>query len=230
MNQLRPESRFPIFQDRFRQLQGEMTNTEFADFLGMTRQTVGFYLNGNRIPDIHGLRKIAEKCNVSADWLIGMSDVKNVDPNIKAICQYTGLKEETILALHEMGKTEGGYLYTKAFLDTFIGIENRTIDVFERNARRAILALNAHRNHRLDQGGSAELDELRELSDDEFKDSIQELMDYERDRERKLEADLISNDGITISFEDADAFFESRAVGYLDGIFQEFVTNYDCQM
>lgn len=71
--------RFPIFRERFRELQGDMSNTEFAEFLGISRQTVGFYCNGERIPDALGVRAIAEKCNVSADWLLGLSNYPNYD-------------------------------------------------------------------------------------------------------------------------------------------------------
>lgn len=48
----RKENRLPIFTRRFRELQGERSNTEFADFLGLSRQTVGFYCNGDRLPDV----------------------------------------------------------------------------------------------------------------------------------------------------------------------------------
>ena len=46
----RKENRLPIFTERFRSLQEDRTNTEFADFLGLSRQTVGFYCNGDRLP------------------------------------------------------------------------------------------------------------------------------------------------------------------------------------
>lgn len=67
------KSRLPVFTKRFRELQGERSNKEFADFLGMSRQTVGFYCNGDRIPDAIGIKVIAEKCGVSADYLLGLS-------------------------------------------------------------------------------------------------------------------------------------------------------------
>lgn len=67
-------NRFPVFTERFRTLQDKMTNTEFAAFLGISRQTVGFYCNGDRIPDALGLKEIAEKCKVSADWLLGLTN------------------------------------------------------------------------------------------------------------------------------------------------------------
>lgn len=73
---MNPNPRFPVFSERLRELQGDRSNVEFAAFLGMSRQTIGFYLNGDRIPDILALRQIAEHCSVSADWLLGLSDIK----------------------------------------------------------------------------------------------------------------------------------------------------------
>lgn len=74
----RKNERLPIFTERFRELQGEQSNTEFADFLGISRQSVGFYINGDRVPDALTLTKIAEKCDVSADWLLGLSDFPTI--------------------------------------------------------------------------------------------------------------------------------------------------------
>ena len=65
--------RFPHFQERFRELQGDMTLEQFAEKLGISRQTVGFYAAGQRIPDALGVANIAEKMDVSADWLLGTS-------------------------------------------------------------------------------------------------------------------------------------------------------------
>lgn len=69
--------RFPAFQAAFNELMGDMTLQEFADKLEMSRATVGFYSAGQRIPDALGIKTIAEKCNVSADWLLGLSDFQN---------------------------------------------------------------------------------------------------------------------------------------------------------
>lgn len=90
------KNRFPIFRERFRKLQGDRSNTEFAEFLGISRQTVGFYCNGDRIPDALGLKEIAETCEVSADWLLGLSDVQSVKGELRQVCEYTGLSQESI--------------------------------------------------------------------------------------------------------------------------------------
>ena len=68
------QGRLPKFAERFAELRGERTQGEFAEFLGISRPTVGFYENGTRIPDALVLRQIAEKCQVSADWLLGLTD------------------------------------------------------------------------------------------------------------------------------------------------------------
>ena len=84
------------FAERFRELRGDMTQDKFADFVGISRPTVGFYENGDRLPDALVLKTIAEKCHVSSDWLIGLSDVKNADMNIHGISKITGLSSSSI--------------------------------------------------------------------------------------------------------------------------------------
>ena len=97
----RKNDRLPIFTERFRELQGEKTNTEFADFLGISRQTVGFYCNGDRVPDALTLIKISQKCDVSADWLLGLSDYKNKETESTS-AKELGLSEKSVnfLARH----------------------------------------------------------------------------------------------------------------------------------
>lgn len=38
--------RLPIMKMRLKELQGDMSATDFAKKIGLSRQTVGFYLNG----------------------------------------------------------------------------------------------------------------------------------------------------------------------------------------
>lgn len=93
---VKAQKRFPTFQENFRKLQGERSNTEFAKFLGMSRQTVGFYCNGDRVPDALVIRDIAEKCGVSADWLLGLSKFEQLNGEERQICDYLGLSEEAV--------------------------------------------------------------------------------------------------------------------------------------
>lgn len=93
------ENRLPIFTKRFRELQGEKTNTEFADFLGLSRQTVGFYCNADRLPDVVTLVQIADRCKVSTDYLLGLTDIKTIQKDVAIVAKTVGLSEDAIEAL-----------------------------------------------------------------------------------------------------------------------------------
>ena len=88
--------RFPEFRAAFLDLMGDMTLQEFADKLGMSRATVGFYAAGKRIPDALGIKTIAEKGNVSADWLLGVSETKEICGDVNLVCNYTQLNADAI--------------------------------------------------------------------------------------------------------------------------------------
>lgn len=107
------QARFPIFKDNLNKLMQDeqMNTTEFADKLGLSRQTVGFYLNGDRIPDALTLRSICERCSVSADYLLGLAEEQTPDQSIQAVCRYTGLSEKAIDSLCHYGeiKLQDGY-------------------------------------------------------------------------------------------------------------------------
>ena len=100
------------FTRRFRDLiQPGETHEAFAKKIGVERNTITQYFNGNRIPTSAILFQICKNCNVSADWLLGLSDVKSPDANAKAACEYTGLSEKAIEYLHEV-RTEKLYAGT----------------------------------------------------------------------------------------------------------------------
>lgn len=119
---MKQKNRMPAFRERLRQTMGDMSVTEFANFVGLSRQTLGFYVNGDRIPDCETLAQICSKCNVSANWLLGLSDTKSLDTNVAAVMQYTGLTEDNVNFLHnpaEFGHDEPLNLYRKS-LFTFV--------------------------------------------------------------------------------------------------------------
>ena len=92
----------PKFYERFHELRGNMTQSDFAKKTGLSRPTIGFYENGERLPDAYKLKQIAEKCGVSADWLLGMTDVRTTDVNLQAIYKRTGLTDEHLDAVESM--------------------------------------------------------------------------------------------------------------------------------
>ncbi len=90
------EGRLPIMKTRLRELQGNTSATDFAKKIGLSRQTVGFYLNGDRIPDSETLIQICQSCHVSADWLLGLSLERTVDSSLQGACTYTGLSADAL--------------------------------------------------------------------------------------------------------------------------------------
>lgn len=88
-----------IFSERLKELRGKKTLQEVADSIGITRVAMGYYEKGERKPDIEILYKIADFYKVSADYLIGITDVKTPDIETKAIANSIGLSEDAISVL-----------------------------------------------------------------------------------------------------------------------------------
>jgi transcriptional regulator with XRE-family HTH domain len=63
--------------ERIRELRGERSQNEFAEFINVSRPSVGLYENGRRVPDASIVSKICQKCGVTSDWLLGLSEYKS---------------------------------------------------------------------------------------------------------------------------------------------------------
>lgn len=61
-----------------------------------------FTAAGKRIPDALGIKTIANRCNVSADWLVGLSDSRSTDKDIQNAVRTTGLSDKAVSSLKEM--------------------------------------------------------------------------------------------------------------------------------
>ena len=98
------QSRFPIFRTNLTEIMKNegLNTTEFAEKIGLSRKNLGFYLNGDRIPDALTLRQICEKCSVSADWLLGLSLEQNPDSSIQGVCSYTGLSGQSVTKIPDL--------------------------------------------------------------------------------------------------------------------------------
>ena len=98
---------FSVFPQRLNQLMHERkvikngkeqstSQQELAEKLFVKRQTVSLYLTGQSVPDAIQIRRIAQFFNVSADWLLGLSDVRVQDANTQLICKATGLSADVV--------------------------------------------------------------------------------------------------------------------------------------
>lgn len=73
---------------------------ELAKELGVKDNVVSYWCSGTRTPNTQQIVQISKQLNVSADYLLGVSEAKTNNIEIKAICDYTGLSENVIENLH----------------------------------------------------------------------------------------------------------------------------------
>lgn len=90
-------------------------------YFTIQRQTISLYMNGQSKPDTERLTAIAKVLDVSADWLLGVSDVQSTDGEVKQVCKYTGLSQAAVERLHQIATTGNTPNMVIAFLDSFLG-------------------------------------------------------------------------------------------------------------
>ena len=90
-----------IFSRRLKELRLErgFTIEEFANKVGISKSSVGYYESQNRVPDIIVAGEMADVLEVSADYLIGRSNARTQEPKLKSICNKTGLSDTSIKML-----------------------------------------------------------------------------------------------------------------------------------
>ena len=78
---------------------GGATQNQIAKEIGVTRQSISQYCDGSTVPNADKLLKLAQYFNVSADYLLGVTDAKTNNKDVQFISDYTGLNESVIASL-----------------------------------------------------------------------------------------------------------------------------------
>ncbi len=76
------------------------TQKDIAEAVGVSPAAMTRYLNGDTGLSTDTLSKFANYYGVSADYLLGLTDIPSADTNIKAIAEYTGLSDKSISVLN----------------------------------------------------------------------------------------------------------------------------------
>lgn len=120
------ELNISIFRERFIKLREEhkMSQAQFAVFLGIPSGSVGGYENGTKFPNGKTLFTIATKCEVSADYLLGLQDNPVLKEDLKMICNYTGLSKEAVKRLHWITNRINGKEITEIISSLIVPDEN----------------------------------------------------------------------------------------------------------
>lgn len=100
--EIKSNNYYDDFPERLREIMSEHNTTqkELSDYIGKSRQAVGYYADGSASPDWKTLAAIARYFGVSVDWLLGVTDVRSADIDIQQICKYVGLSEQAVTFLH----------------------------------------------------------------------------------------------------------------------------------
>ena len=97
-----------VFGKRLKELRkaNGYTIERFADMVGISKSTLGYYENDNRMPDIEILARIADTLNVNADYLIGRTNTTALKGKMKTVCEFTGLSDCAVEYLSELVKNK----------------------------------------------------------------------------------------------------------------------------
>lgn len=103
-----------IFSRRLRALRKELgfTVEDFANKVDVSKSSIGYYENQNRVPDIITVARMADELNVSVDYLIGRSNARTNKISIKRVCEKIGLSDKSVLMLARLKKEKSIRLQT----------------------------------------------------------------------------------------------------------------------
>lgn len=95
-----------VFGKRLKELRkaNGYTIEEFAKLVGISRSSLGYYENTDRLPDVEVLSRIADALNVSADYMIGRTNTAALKGKMKTVCELTGLSDSAAEYLAQLVK------------------------------------------------------------------------------------------------------------------------------
>lgn len=92
------------FPSRLRELRKEkgVSQDALSKELGVTKSTIGLWETGDTLPDAKAIFDLANYFGVSADWILGRSDIQSVDNDVRKIHDMLPLSEKAINSLLRM--------------------------------------------------------------------------------------------------------------------------------
>lgn len=104
------------------------TQQQLAEKVGTSRQSVGYWCNGDTAPDIVTAGAIADYFGVSTDYLLGRSKSPTITEDIAVTEKTTGLTAQSIKALQSISinnaKVLNEIIKSEAFIEIATNISN----------------------------------------------------------------------------------------------------------
>ena len=108
-------------------LLGDNTQTSFANDIDVNVSTLSDYLRHKAEPKANIVAKIAKNKNVSADYILGLSNIKALDVSQRGAAEYVGLSDDACEELHLKSNELDGfyskvlsYLIEKGYIDRIV--------------------------------------------------------------------------------------------------------------
>lgn len=114
-----------------------------------SRQSVSYYCDGSSSPDWETLNVIADFFGVSVGYLTGHEEYKTLDPDVRMICEYTGLSEQAVNNFNKVSTTPSGERVKLEGLSQFFGRSVQVVRLLNKNLTKAINAPNGNNAHDL---------------------------------------------------------------------------------
>lgn len=161
-----------------REEKGE-TQQELANAIGITRQSLSRYEIAARTVNAEVLGALARHFGVSADYLLGLSDVRSTEQDMRTACEVTGLTEETIESLQTLVKVKSNPIVSDFSGEeiiqvlemciqdcNFISLLNKMIDLSDREMRKEAFLCAAAKEY------------IKFFNSPEIADPVEALMEY----------------------------------------------------
>ncbi len=232
----------PQFPQKLKKLREEanLTQTQLADKILVSRGAISFYENGDRIPDIEVLARIANEFHVSTDWLLGLSETKSTDAQMRQVCDFTGLSEHAITNLHEIKSSPK--IVNQAVINLIEGIFGSFLNRFqdylwncamssipqERNLREWKIEWQKRRGKNPAHIRQIRLDDLDDIEDRNKQQELRDLIDtrkahQEKILERALDYKNTDHWQIDISAHDYSEFYRSRVIKEVERLAEKVI-------
>lgn len=88
---------------KYQRLRLGLTQTEFGNKIGVTKQCLSGWEHGHAIPDVITLKKIADFCNVNINTFLTETDESNLVNDIKHNHEFTDKEQQLINKLRAFG-------------------------------------------------------------------------------------------------------------------------------
>lgn len=80
----------------------KLTQVDLAEKLNCNRQKIADWERGKSTPSVDDIILLTKIFDISADYLLGLTETATPDTDIQAICKYTGLNESAVSTLCEL--------------------------------------------------------------------------------------------------------------------------------